>query len=126
MAVTNYYTVNGEIIAEKTAGGSRVDYLTDALGSVVGTVNQSAQVVNTYRYKPFGAQLAKTGVGADPAFGWVGQQGYRPTAKKWSDVYVQARHYDTAVGRWSTKDPNGIVNRPTSSYTYADASPPCK
>ena len=71
MAVTNYYTVNGEIIAEKTAGSSRVDYLTDALGSVTATVNQSAQVVNTYRYKPYGSQLAKTGVGADPSFpGW--------------------------------------------------------
>jgi hypothetical protein len=34
MPVTNYYTVNGEIIGEKTTGGSRVDYLTDALGSV--------------------------------------------------------------------------------------------
>jgi hypothetical protein len=39
MLVTNYYTVNGEIIGEKTTGGSRVDYLTDALGSVMATVN---------------------------------------------------------------------------------------
>ena len=76
-----YFTINGDIIGEKTAGGSRVDYLTDALGSVIGTVNQSAQVVNTYRYKPYGAQLAKTGVGADPAFGWVGTHGYRPTER---------------------------------------------
>ena len=102
MAVTNYYTVNGEIIAEKTAGSSRVDYLTDALGSVTATVNQSAQVVNTYRYKPYGSQLAKTGMGADPAYGWVGTQGYRPTQKKFSDFYVRARHYGTPMGRWST------------------------
>src|ERR1043165_5803734 len=105
MAVTNYYTVNGQIIGEKTAGGSRVDYLTDALGSVIGTVNQSAQVVNTYRYKPYGSQLAKTGAGSDPSFQWVGEQGYRPTAKKWSDIYVRARHHDTIQGRWTTKDP---------------------
>ena len=85
MAVTNYHTLNGEIIAE-TTGGVRTDYLTDALGSVVATVNQSAQVVNTYRYKPYGAQLAKTGVGDDPAFRWVGQQAYKQTGKKWSDV----------------------------------------
>ena len=40
MAVTNYYTVNGALIGEKTAGGSRTDYLTDALGNVTATVNQ--------------------------------------------------------------------------------------
>lgn len=104
MAVTNYYTMDGEIVGEKTGAGARVDYLTDALGSVVGTVNQSAQVVNTYRYKPFGGLLAKTGVGNDPAFQWVGNQGYRNTGKKWSDVYVRARHDDTVTGRWTTAD----------------------
>src|ERR1041385_4253655 len=105
MAVTKYYTMNGEIVGEKTGAGARVDYLTDALGSVTATLNQSAQVVNTYRYKPYGAQLAKTGVGADPAFRWVGQHGYRQTGKKWSDVYARARHNDTLSGRWTTKDP---------------------
>ena len=73
MAVTNYYTVNGSIIEEST-NGVRTDYLMDALGSVTGTVNSSAQVINTYRYKPFGDLLSKTGTGADPAFGWVGTQ----------------------------------------------------
>src|SRR2546427_10334299 len=105
MAVTNYYTVNGQIIGQKTGTGARVDYLTDALGSVIGTVNQSAAVVNTYRYKPFGGLLAKTGAGADPAFQWVGQHGYRPTGKKWSDVYIRRRHYDTNPGRWIAGDP---------------------
>ena len=39
MPVTNYHTVNGEIIGETTSG-VRTDYLVDALGSVTGTVNQ--------------------------------------------------------------------------------------
>src|SRR5689334_22265100 len=120
MPVTNYYTVNGEIIGEKTAGGTRTDYLTDALGSVIGTANQSAQVVNTYRYKPYGAQLAKTGAGADPAFRWVGNQGYRQTGKKWSDVYVRARHYGSTTGRWTSIDPLW-PNQP--QYDYAAAGP---
>src|ERR1043165_962069 len=120
MAVTNYYTVNGQIIGEKTAGGSRVDYLTDALGSVIGTVNQSAQVVNTYRYKPYGAQLAKTGVGADPAFQWVGDLGYRPTAKKWSDVYVRRRHFDTAAAMWTSRD---ILRPMEHDFVYASGNP---
>src|SRR5215471_12845080 len=123
MAVTNYYTVNGALIGEKTTGGSRTDYLTDALGSVTATVNQSGQVVNTYRYKPYGAQLAKTGVGADPAFQWVGQEGYRQTGKKYSDVYVRARHYDSRGGRWTTKDPLGFAEGDRNLYLYAGSNP---
>jgi len=103
MAVTNYYAVNAELVGEKTVGSSRIDYLTDALGSVTATLNQSAQVVNTYRYKPYGAQLAKTGTAADPAFTWVGAQGYRQTGRKYSDVYVRARHYSSSTARWTTK-----------------------
>src|ERR1051326_1808232 len=119
MAVTNYHTLNGEIIAE-TTGGVRTDYLSDTLGSVVATVNQSAQVVNTYRYKPYGVQLAKTGAGADPAFRWVGNAGYRQTGKKWSDVYVRARHYELTGGRWTTVDP---IWPSGSQYCYVMALP---
>ena len=84
MPVTNYHTVNGQIIGETTAG-VRTDYMVDALGSVTGTVNQSGQVVNTYRYKPYGALLAKTGTGADPKMGWVGSRGYRATGRSCLD-----------------------------------------
>jgi hypothetical protein len=91
MAVTNYYSINGEIIGEKAAGIPRLDYLTDALGNVTATMNQVGAIVNTYRYKPYGGLLAKTGVGADPKFRWVGSQGYRQTGNKYADVYVRAR-----------------------------------
>lgn len=119
MPVTNYYTVDGEIIGEKTTGGSRIDYLTDALGSVTATMNQSAQVVNTYRYKPYGALLAKTGVGTDPSFQWVGSRGYKQTGKKFSDFYVRARHNDSISGRWTSMDPIRTLNR----FIYVSQNP---
>lgn len=115
-----FYTVTGEIIAEKATESTRVDYLTDALGSVTATVNQSAQVVNTYRYKPYGTQLAKTGTAPDPSFGWVGTKGYRPTQQKFSDFYVRARHYSEEVGRWTTKDPIDRLHYP---YRYGLSNP---
>ena len=118
MAVTNYYTVNGSIIGEST-NGVRTDYLTDALGSVTGTVNSSAQVINTYRYKPFGDLLSKTGTGADPAFGWVGTQGYKQTQKKFSNFYVRARHYGSSQGRWTTVDPIHSLN----VFEYGENNP---
>jgi len=103
MAVTNYYSVDSDILGEKTTASSRIDYLTDALGSVTATLNQSAQVVNTYRYKPYGAQLAKTGTAADPAFTWVGAQGYRQTGRKYSEIYIQSGYYSVIIGMWTTQ-----------------------
>jgi RHS repeat-associated protein len=122
MAVTNYHTVNGRILGE-TTGGVRTDYLTDALGSVTATVNPSAQVINRYTYKPYGGLLAKTGVGADPLNQWVGSLGYRQTSKKYSDVYVRARHYDTANDRWTSKDPIGFEATDFNLFRYVKSRP---
>ena len=119
MPVTNYHTVNGEIIGETTVGSPRVDYLTDALGSVTATVNQSAQVVNTYRYNPFGSLLAKTGSGPDPAFGWVGGGGYQPTGNEYAEFSAVLRDYAVALARrWSTPDPIGIFGGSSNFFEY--------
>src|SRR5882762_2738977 len=120
MPVTNYYTIGNKIIGERTTCGSRVDYLTDMLGSVTATVNQNAQVVNTYRHKPYGAQLAKTGVGADPAFLWNGRSGYRQTGNKFSDDYMRSRHYSTDTARWTTVDARWTVEL---AYIYVLNNP---
>ncbi len=123
MAVTNYYSIDGEILAERTSGSGRVDYLSDALGSTLATASQAAQVVNTYRYKPYGAQLSKSGASPDPAFRWVGSQGYRQTGTKWSEIYVVARHYGPSQGAWSTSDPLRTIRGVESPYTYVEANP---
>ena len=62
MAVTKYLTVDGMILGEVTNGVMR-NYGTDALGSVVATYIGGAQE-NTYRYKPYGELLAKSGTAA--------------------------------------------------------------
>ncbi len=79
--------------------------MSDALGSVTGTLNASQAVVNTYRYKPYGELLAKTGSAADPAFMWNGTTQSRRTGLTFSDQYNRARHYGTRQGQWTTVDP---------------------
>lgn len=118
MLKTSYFCVNGEYIGE-SSNGVRTDYITDGLGSVVGTVHQNAQVVNTYRYKPFGGLLAKTGVGPDPKLRWVGAHGYRQTNNKYADVHIMRRHDDTTTGRWTTRDPIARETDAVNAYTYA-------
>jgi RHS repeat-associated protein len=116
MATTNYYTVNGRIIGEST-GGTRTGYLPDALGSVTATV-QNGAVVNTYRYKPYGEMLTKTGGGADPKYRWIGMYGSRYVS---TDVsYVRARHYDMNKSQWMSIDSAWPYQ---SSYQYCDNSP---
>jgi RHS repeat-associated protein len=115
-----YYSVNGEIIGEQTTGQERIDYLTDPLGNVTATIDQNAKVLNRYTYKPFGEVLSKEGTAPDPKFLWVGAHGYRQTGKKYADVYVRARHYDTRTGRWTSKDPIGFQG---SLYTYVIGNP---
>jgi len=120
MPVTNYYTVNGEIIGEQTTGQERIDYLTDPLGNVTATIDQNAKVLNRYTYKPFGEVLSKEGTAPDPKFLWVGAHGYRQTGKKYADVYIRKRTYDTSGGRWTSRDP--LWPR-QPAYNYGKSNP---
>ena len=118
MPITNYYCVNGAIIGEHTVGQSRLDYVTDVLGSVIATVDQTLTVQGTARYKPSGAVLVSTGT--QPAFGFTGSTGSRRTGLPYSDLYNQARHLGTSVGRWTTSDPVWPFE---PAYTYVRANP---
>jgi RHS repeat-associated protein len=101
MATTNYYSVEGGLLGQKGVG-SRLDVGLDALGSVVSTIDNSGQIDNMYRYKPFGDQLVKTGSGVDPSFKWNGSTGYFHQSV--GPYYVRARHYDASTSAWTTVD----------------------
>ena len=115
MAVTNYYTVNGEILGESTSG-TYLDYLTDALGSVTATVNQSAAIVQKARYKPYGTLLS----GTQFKMGWVGTLGYRSSTTKFAESYVQHRTYGNKQGQWTSIDP---IWPDESPYAYVSGNP---
>jgi hypothetical protein len=104
MAVTNYYSVEDELIAQYTAGSSRLDYLTDSLGSVNSTVDNTATLVNSYQYKPFGGLLSQSGTGVTPAYLWQGSVGCRQTGNNYSEVSYSSRGYSVAQGVLSIYD----------------------
>ena len=116
-----YESVDGEILYQSGVDG-RIDYLPDALGSVLATTkpNQPAQVDNTYRYKPYGGLLDKSGTGIDPRYLWVGTRTYRDTSLPHASHYMIARHYAEQEGRWTSVDPLW----PTEfGYIYAKCEP---
>ena len=118
MAVKNYSTVNGMLIGEtSTAPGARpVDYMTDALGSIIGTI-VNGTVQNTYRYAGYGQQVSKTGAGVDPKFLWAGEWGYRGTVEL---VYIRLRHFCPNYARWDSRDQ---IWPAESAYMYGSANP---
>ena len=118
MPTTYYYTVNDEIIGEHTIGSSRLDYLPDALGSVVATIDQTLTVKSTARYKPYGADLTTTGT--QPKYGHTGVSGSRRTSLQHSDKYNRARRLGSLEGRWTTVDPIWPYDQ---GYAYVDGCP---
>ncbi len=102
MPKTSYITIDGMLIGEETNGVMR-NYGTDALGSVV-TTSLNGVAENTYRYKPYGGLLAKTGTAADPSFLWNGGSGYRATTLPSASHYVRRRHYSGTAAQWASTD----------------------
>jgi len=119
MPVTNYITVNGQLTGEIT-NGVRTQYMTDALGSVIGTTDGSGNILNTYRYTPYGGKTYKTGTSPDPKFLFAGTWGGRQTGRAHSEEYWRARHRSEPETTWTTVDPLW----PTEDvYGYAMSSP---
>ena len=109
---TSYYTVDDEIVGE-SRGGTKVDYLTDALGSVTAKVNQAGAVISSARYKPYGDMMS----GPSYIFGWIGSYGDRKSA---NGSYVRERHLTCLTGGWSTMDSYWPSQ---TAYGYAHGSP---
>lgn len=102
MPVQNFYTVDEQIIGYSVT--SRVDVLTDNLGSVTAEIDDTAQTrLYNARYKPYGGVLWETGV--QGSFGWVGTEGYLNLGTNSEILYVRARHYSPQDGIWTTIDP---------------------
>jgi RHS repeat-associated protein len=111
-----FYSVGGRAIAESTPGGGRVDYLTDALGSVTGATSEGGELSNS-RYSPHGEQGSRP---VEASLGWLGSHGYRPSGRSVASHYVEARHYASALGRWTTVDPLWPTER---AYAYVGGNP---
>ncbi|MBC8066384.1 MAG: hypothetical protein H7Y17_16250 [Chlorobia bacterium] len=114
MGVTNYYSVDGEMVGDYDGVDHR-DYLRDAIGSVTRITGGTAQ-----RYKPFGQDRVVDLHLPRPRFGWIGVYGYEATYLWYSHHYVKTRHYDPNIARWTTVDP---LWPSEPAYSYAGNNP---
>ncbi|MFB0535680.1 MAG: RHS repeat-associated core domain-containing protein [Anaerolineae bacterium] len=107
------------LLAQQQAGAWQYP-LPDGLGSVRHWTDASSQVTYVARYAPFGALLWQQGTAPGP-WGFAGEM-QDPTGL----IYLRARWYDPATGRFLTRDPvPGVPMLPASlnPYVYALNNP---
>jgi RHS repeat-associated protein len=107
---TYLYGLNG-LLATTDGGGTTRYYLQDGLGSTAQLTDIGGSVTDSYTYDVFGAVTSHTGTSAQP-FTYTGQQ--QDASANRGRVYLRARMYDPALGRFLTKDPLAFMQ----AYSY--------
>ncbi|MER6289410.1 RHS repeat-associated core domain-containing protein [Streptomyces sviceus] len=112
---TEFIREPGGTLNSLTTGGKNYYYLTDALGSVTGLVDEGGKQVNTYRYTPTGISRPGTTESVPQPYRFTG--GYQdPTGL----YHFGARYYDPQISRFTQPDPSGQEKNP---YLYAEGDP---
>jgi RHS repeat-associated protein len=100
-----------------TIGTMKYYYLYDGLGSVTELIDINQNVVNTYRYTPFGDALVKQETVYNP---------HQFTGRQYdaeSGLYhYRARAYSPDIGRFMQQDPAGMVDG-ANMYAYVVNNP---
>jgi RHS repeat-associated protein len=113
---------DGTLVDERNpAGGSgNYYYLFDGLDSVIGLTDSAGNLVDTYKYDPYGGDAGTTGSVVNP---WRYRSGYWNSQLKLYKFGV--RYYDPTRGRWTQTDPvdSPLARSGWSPYTYAGDDP---
>lgn len=97
--------------------GTHHYYYTDPQGTVLAKADASGTIIATYDYAPYGTVVASMSP-APNGPGYTGHVNDPDTGL----VYMQARYYDPAVGRFLSVDPVSAATK-FSRYTYASNNP---
>jgi RHS repeat-associated protein len=113
---------DGRVVSQARSidSGTKYYYLYDGLGSIIGMVNSSGNVVNKYRYDAWGNLTTTTEAVPNP-FRYAGGYFDHATSTKFG-----TRYYNPTQGRWTQQDPiAGALASPNSlnRYAYAGNNP---
>ena len=128
-------TPYAQVITENKADGTSVEYtygndllsdgthnfLTDALGSTRGLVDNTEQLTDSYAYTPYG-ELSNHDGNATNSFLFTGEQLDSET----DDYYLRARYYSPNSSRFLSRDTyDGTMNSPVTQnhYLYGGSNP---
>lgn len=111
------YTYGNSLISMIRAGAETY-YLSDGLGSTRQLANSDGAAIASYTYDGYGNLIAGSGTSASP-YGFTGQQQFGEAD---SLVFLRARYYQPAVGRFVSRDPIGYDGG-LNMYGYAGNNP---
>ncbi len=94
-----YIRGNDLVYADKGTGTEKQFYVTDPHGNVVQLTDENGKVIKTYEYDSFGNEVNLDARDDNP-FRYCGEYYDKET----SEVYLRARYYQPAVGRFLTRD----------------------
>ena len=117
---TTTYLYGVDLLVQYDNTGNPTYYHADGLGSVRAMSNSAGASVATYNYDAFGAVRNSTGVSS--TFKFAGEQSDDEVGL----IYLRARYYDFATGRFLARDPlPGTVEDPLSltPYIYSHCNP---
>jgi RHS repeat-associated protein len=103
------------------SGGSTLAFARDGGKSVRAEISGSGTVTASFRYRAYGAIVQSSGASTPSYLGYAGQL-QDPSGL----LYMRARWYDPATGRFLTLDPLATAQdepRALNGYGYGDASP---
>ena len=101
--------------------GTKHYYYTDPQGTVLAKADAQGNIVERYEYTPYGVPVPSVGA-APNGQGYTGHVNDPETGL----VYMQARYYDPAVGRFLSVDPVTAAENPAAAfnrYWYANNNP---
>ena len=87
------------VYADKGTDTEKQYYVTDPHGNVIQLTDESGAVIKTYEYDSFGNEVNLAGKDENP-FRYCGEYYDKET----EEIYLRARYYQPAVGRFLTRD----------------------
>jgi RHS repeat-associated protein len=103
---------------QRAGNNAAVWYLYDGLGSVLGTVDGSGNIISTRKFDAYGAVRATTGP-SGTKHKWCGALGH-PSEDETGLLYMRARFMDPVTGRFVSEDP---TQRGNNWFVYASNCP---
>jgi len=104
-----------EVYRRSTPTGSH-DYLTDALGSILGLADSSQAITTSYTYEPYGGTTVQGAASANP-MQYTGRENDGTGL-----YYYRNRYYSPMLSRFVSEDPIGLAGG-VNLYGYVGGDP---
>lgn len=115
-----YYVYGVGLVSKITPGNQTYTYHFDVRGSTLALTDSAGAVVNRYIYDPWGHVGTNSVEAVTNLFRFVGRLGVMDDAN--GLFFMRARYYMPGVGRFTSKDPAGMLGGP-NFYAYAMNDP---